>query len=315
MGLDQAIVGVLSRFRPRIVVTMYFVAQAVAIVGWWMLLVLAPDSRVWFFPEPLTGDALMSFWLADLGLLVGGSLLTAWLVHTHNPAATAAAWFLAGAFYYPSIYCLTVSLKLGGGELGVAAMFVSGGLTLAMATVVGPMHAEASGFRPSSGSLVWTGTKALLQIIIFWGTFLFVLPYTIVALQAELAISLFDFPGRFWVGLVLFIVLGSLGLWSALCTLMIGKGTPLPTDCASVLVVTGPYRYVRNPMALAGIGQGVGVGVMWGSWPVVLYALCGALIWHFCARPIEEVDLANRFGEAYEKYRASVCCWLPRRPR
>lgn len=312
MNLDQTIAGVLSRFRPRPVVTFYFVFQAISITGWWLLLVNVPESRSGFFPEPLIGEALMSFWLADLGLLVGGSLLSAWLVWVRNPAASTAAWFLAGAFYYPAIYCLTVSMKLGGGELGVAAMFAAGGLTLAMVTVVGPMHAQPAGFRTCQSSLTWTAIKAALQIIVFWGTFLFILPYTIVGLQEDLGIARLDWPGRFWMGLVLFVCLGCLGLWSAWCTLRIGRGTPLPTDCASVLVVVGPYRFVRNPMALAGIGQGIAVGLMWGSWPVVLYALAGALAWHFGARPVEELDLHHRFGEAYDQYRKSVRCWLPR---
>lgn len=314
MDIDRTIVGVLSRFTPRFVVTAYFTLQAIAVAAWWLLLITLPESRAWFFPESLAGAPLMSFWLADIGLIVGGSLLAAWLTWTRNPAASPAAWFLAGAYYYPAIYCLTVSLKLGGGELGVAAMFVGGGLTLAMATVVGPMSTSAAGFRPCSSSFAWTAIKAFLQIVVFWGTLLFVLPYSILALEQALGVPGFDFPLRVWVGGAVFAVLGSLGLCSAWGTLIVGRGTPLPTDCASVLVVTGPYRYVRNPMAIAGISQGVAVGVMLGSWLVVVYALCGGLVWHFGARPIEEADLIKRFGEPYERYRASVRCWVPRWP-
>jgi len=191
-------------------------------------------------------------------------------------------------------------------------MFIGGGLTLAMATVIGSGAAGPSGFRCCSGSIAWAGIKALLQIVVFWGTFLYVLPYTLAALQDALGIAYFDFPGRVALGVILFVPFGLLGLWSASMTLLLGKGTPLPTDCASVLVISGPYRYIRNPMALAGIGQGVLAGVMWGSWPIMLYALTGGLIWHFAVRPVEEVDLLHRFGEPYEAYRCEVRCWLPR---
>lgn len=306
------IAGVLSRFTPRAVVSGYLLLQAVAVAGWWALLVLMPGSRVWFFPEPLTGAALMSFWLADIGLLVGGSVLTSWLVWTRNPAASPAAWFLAGAWYYPAVYCLTVSLGIGGGELGVAAMFIGGGLTLSMATVVGQIGSRASGFRPCTSPMLWTGIKTFLQIVVFWGTFLFVLPYTILALESAVGLAGFDLPMRVWVGGVLFVLLAALGLSSAVATCVVGKGTPLPTDCASVLVVTGPYRYVRNPMAMAGIGQGVMVGVVLGSWLVIAYAVSGGLFWHVFVRPVEEIDLHHRFGEAYDRYRAQVRCWLPR---
>jgi protein-S-isoprenylcysteine O-methyltransferase Ste14 len=312
MDIDRTIVGVLSRFTARAVVSSYFLLQGLGVAAWWLLLLAVPESRAWFFPESLTGAPLMSFWLADIGLLCGGSLLASWLVWTHNPAASPAAWFLAGAWYYPAIYCMTVSLKLGGGELGVAAMFVGGGLTLAKATVVGQINGQACGFRPCSSSLVWTGIKTCLQIVVFWGTFFIVLPYTILALETAVGLSGFDFPWRVWVGGVLFAAFGAIGLSSAIGTLIVGRGTPLPTDCASVLVVSGPYRYVRNPMALAGIVQGVMMGVMLGSWLVMLYAVCGGVMWHVLVRPIEEADLLERFGESYAQYKAELRCWLPR---
>lgn len=215
MDIDRTIVGVLSRFTPKCVASSYLLLQGLAVAAWWVMLVTLPESRGWFFPESLTGAPLMSFWLADIGLLVGGSLLASWLVWTGNPAASPAAWFLSGAWYYPAIYCLTVSLKLGGGELGVAAMFVGGGLTLSMATVVGQVGAQASGFRPCSSTLVWTGIKTFLQIVVFWGTFLFVLPYTVQALDEVLGLPGFDFPLQVLFGAVLFVGFGSLGLWSA----------------------------------------------------------------------------------------------------
>jgi len=32
-------------------------------------------------------------------------------------------------------------------------------------------------------------------------------------------------------------------------------------------------------------------------------------------RPLEEVDLEERFGADYRRYRDSVRCWIPRVPR
>ncbi|MGB0766177.1 MAG: methyltransferase family protein [Phycisphaeraceae bacterium] len=288
--------------------------QAFGIAGWWVLLVLMPDARGLFFPEALAGDPLMSFWLADLVLLCGGSALVAWLTATNRPAAGAGAWFLGGAFYYPAVYCLVVSHRYGEGELGVAAMFAGGGMTLAMATVIGQRDTSA-GFRPCDGSLAWAAIKTALQIAVFWTTFLYVLPLAVVSLQERAGIGAFEFAGRWWVGFVVFLGFGLLGLSSAVWTLCIGRGTPLPTDCASRLVVVGPYRWVRNPMALAGIMQGVGVGLMWGSWLVVGYAVLGGVVWHVLVRPVEEADLLRRFGASYEAYRGGVRCWWPGRWR
>jgi protein-S-isoprenylcysteine O-methyltransferase Ste14 len=91
-----------------------------------------------------------------------------------------------------------------------------------------------------------------------------------------------------------------------------GRGTPLPSAMASDLVVRGPYRFVRNPMAVAGIVQGAAVGLMLSSWLVVVYAVCGSLVWNYAIRPHEERDLEQRFGEEFRRYRAAVRCWCPR---
>ena len=77
------------------------------------------------------------------------------------------------------------------------------------------------------------------------------------------------------------------------------------------MVVTGPYRYVRNPMAVAGLTQGVAVGLWLGSPAVVLYALAGGPLWNTFVRPWEEEDLVTRFGEPYRRYRERVRCWIP----
>ncbi len=91
----------------------------------------------------------------------------------------------------------------------------------------------------------------------------------------------------------------------------IGRGTPLPLDYAPNLVAKGAYSYVRNPMAISGIGQGLAVGLFLGSPLVLLYALMGAFIWQIIFRPLEETDLQNRFGEDYEDYCKNVRCWIP----
>ena len=75
-----------------------------------------------------------------------------------------------------------------------------------------------------------------------------------------------------------------------------GAGERLPAAMTNRLVIAGPYRFVRNPMALAGIVQGAAVGLMMSSWLVVAYALAGSLLWNYAVRPLEEADLETRFG-------------------
>ena len=80
------------------------------------------------------------------------------------------------------------------------------------------------------------------------------------------------------------------------------------------LVIAGPYRRVRNPMAVAGVAQGVAVGLLGTSWLVIVYALAGGVLWHLLVRPLEEQDLASRFGADYQRYRSTVRCWVPGAP-
>ncbi|MGE3171017.1 MAG: isoprenylcysteine carboxylmethyltransferase family protein [Planctomycetota bacterium] len=154
--------------------------------------------------------------------------------------------------------------------------------------------------------------KTALQTAAFWGLFLFVLPAGLVALGDRAGLPRWPLP---WCGGFLFAVAGGLGLWSGAVMAVRGRGTPLPMDTARELVRSGPYRWVRNPMALAGIAQGMGVALWTGSALVLAYALSGAVLWHTVARPGEERDLEQRFGDAYRRYRAAVPLWLPRRPR
>jgi protein-S-isoprenylcysteine O-methyltransferase Ste14 len=67
-------------------------------------------------------------------------------------------------------------------------------------------------------------------------------------------------------------------------------------------------------MAVAGGLQTASVGLIAGSWLVIVLATGGAVAWHTLIRPREEADLAARFGGPYERYRSAVRCWIPTLP-
>lgn len=160
----------------------------------------------------------------------------------------------------------------------------------------------------------WNVAKTLTQTVAFWTVFLFLIPAGFLELESALGLDGWRFtgPAGTWVGVALFCVGGALGLTSGLVMAVRGGGTPLPADCARELVVSGPYRYLRNPMAVAGLTQGFAVGLILGSPTVILYAVAGGPVWHVFVRPWEEADLEARFGEPYRRYRARVRCWWPR---
>ncbi len=166
--------------------------------------------------------------------------------------------------------------------------------------------------RPATTA--WNVAKTLVQTVIFWSMLLFFIPAMIYGLEGAMGLGTHRFGGPSWrvAGTVVFVLGGALGLTSGMIMAIRGRGTPLPLDCTRELVVAGPYRYVRNPMAIAGLSQGAAVGLYLGSASVLAYVLAGLLIWNFGVRPGEEADLEARFGEAYRAYRSRVRCWRVR---
>lgn len=91
-----------------------------------------------------------------------------------------------------------------------------------------------------------------------------------------------------------------------------GLGTPAPVMPPKRLVVTGFYRYGRNPMYVAVTALIAGHGILFGSVTVLEY---GALLWvgfFLFVVVYEEPVLGEQFGDEYRRYRANVRRWLPR---
>ena len=296
------------------IVSAYLAVQAFGTLAWWVLLFAIPSSIDWFQPKVWPDGALLSFWMADFVLIIAGSLLAAICVWRRASSAATLVWVVAAVTWYPTLVCIATSLQTGEAWIASAMMVCMAGLSLSMATIHGNTSQSPATIRVASMSPAVATALTLGQTVIFWGTFLWVLPMGIVELQLRLGWQVFQHPLQSPLSGGLFLVASSLGLWSGITMAIRGDGTPLPTATAPRLVIAGPYRYVRNPMALAGIVQGIAVGWFLGSLPVIAYALCGAVVWHVFVRPVEERDLQFRFGEDYHRYQKHVRLWIPTVP-
>ncbi len=107
------------------------------------------------------------------------------------------------------------------------------------------------------------------------------------------------------------IVLASLALaaWAALALKM--ADTPInPDEPARALVTAGPYRFSRNPIYLSAALIFLGVGFIADSlWlflaiPIVMFAMKKFAI------EAEEVQLTEKFGDAYREYSTAVRRWF-----
>lgn len=300
--------------RPAALARGYFALQAAGGAAWWVAVFTVPFVR-----EATLGDLDPVVVAAlDVPLFVVASALVVVL------PARAARW--AAGVATPWTLLVTVSLALYAtvttlAGWGVIIMIAAsaGSLCAWMLLALGRIPTEwllvgPFAFRraPSRRSPMVHIVTTVGQIVVFWGLFLVVFPLVIATLEQRWMLALLAPGGVKVAGIVLVVAASVVGLWSAASLTTKGDGTPLPSASTNRLVIAGPYLLLRNPMAVAGIAQGVGVGLILGSWMVVVYALAGSLVWNYAIRPHEEADLIATFGDDYVAYQRTVRCWVPR---
>ncbi|WP_234416593.1 isoprenylcysteine carboxylmethyltransferase family protein [Ruegeria sp. Alg231-54] len=90
-----------------------------------------------------------------------------------------------------------------------------------------------------------------------------------------------------------------------------GRGTPAPWGPPQRFVVSGPYRYVRNPMLSSVILMIMAEAVALSSPLLLLWAIVFFLLNTLYFKFIEEPGLERRFGGDYLRYKAKVSRWVP----
>jgi protein-S-isoprenylcysteine O-methyltransferase Ste14 len=100
-------------------------------------------------------------------------------------------------------------------------------------------------------------------------------------------------------------------IWCSNSFVTHGKGSPIPFTPTKRLVVTGLYRFVRNPLYIAGSLVLAGEALLFQSLGILIYCLVMFAIFNIHVF-MEEKLLADQFGETYEQYRKSVPRWIPR---
>lgn len=293
----------------------YFLVQGVAVSCWWLLLVWVPPARALFHTRRMSDQALLDFAWPDVPLVAVGSFLCAWALWRapRAPWTQRLVWLLLGATAYPSLYVTGATFASGGEGWAatLAMLFALSGTFLAAWTVRpdGPLFRVAP-----ERSTTYHIAHTMLQTSGFWLVTLCLGPWLFTHAERTLGIPPFDAPFQSWLPWVLFGIVGCINLYTGYTMSRWGQGTPLPLETARVLVVRGPYRYVRNPMAVTGLFLGLMVGWWLGSWLTMATVVLGGLAWNFFVRPIEERDLLQRFGEPYREYTKEVKCWIPRWP-
>jgi protein-S-isoprenylcysteine O-methyltransferase Ste14 len=107
--------------------------------------------------------------------------------------------------------------------------------------------------------------------------------------------------------LLLAIALGLI-VWTAVLMSRAGT-TPNPTRPTTALVISGPFRFTRNPMYLAWELIVVGVGLAANAPWVILMAVPAALLTRRLVIDKEERYLDTKFGAEYRDYKSRVRRW------
>jgi len=256
-----------------------YLLQAALISAWWVCLSWNQNFFDAFQFNEIPPTAFWSFFAPDIVLIASLSTIRSY----RNIAAI--EFIILGAFGYAALYCFNASLLTRTGLLPTGLMLMGLAYNIFLCF-------NQSLFRASnSKGVAINAIKTLIQIVCIWILALVVIPY--VLLESFDSISTPNLDVTLWLSVALFVGFSVLGLTSSFFMVRDGGGTPLPLDQTNELVVSGPYRFVRNPMAIAGIGQGLAIAAMFQSVPIVAYSVLGAVIWHLVVRPIEERDLPS----------------------
>ena len=81
---------------------------------------------------------------------------------------------------------------------------------------------------------------------------------------------------------------------------------PTPHLESKNLFISGPYRFMRNPMYVSAFLLQFGIGIIINILWVTVFAFAGLAIVHFLAVLPEEEYLKSKFGESYLNYMQNV---------
>jgi len=144
--------------------------------------------------------------------------------------------------------------------------------------------------------------RALLAFLALPGVVAYLVPLLLLPPGDELSIHL--------IGLLPFVLGTTLLLWCVRDFYVSGKGTLAPWAPPQNLVVTGLYRYSRNPMYIAVALILCGWALTFRSAGLAIYALVVVVAFHLRVVINEEPFLARTHGDQWVNYRATLPRWL-----
>lgn len=112
-----------------------------------------------------------------------------------------------------------------------------------------------------------------------------------------------------WPGLVLAAIAVGIAVWGR--RTMVAAGTNVrPTQPATTIVSSGPFRFSRNPLYCALTLLYLGLTVAFNTWWGIVVLVPLLLVMHFGVVLREERYLERKFGDTYRQYTRRVRRYL-----
>ena len=152
--------------------------------------------------------------------------------------------------------------------------------------------------------------RAVIYVSLFVGLVLVFLPSRVLSWAGIVPPASKGLPQV--IGMLSVVAGAGLALWCVVTFAADGRGTPAPFDPPRRLVISGPYRFVRNPMYS---GAGIvlaGAALFYGSLGLLAYLGLLFLSSHLFILFHEEPRLKRTFGQEYDEYCRKVRRWIPK---
>lgn len=153
----------------------------------------------------------------------------------------------------------------------------------------------------------WLALRALLFLILIPGTVAGYIPFRIVrttTAASSIGVSVASILSVCLITGGLFVLLRC--VWDFFAA---GRGTLAPVDPPRRLVVTGLYRFTRNPMYNGVLAMLVGEAWLFRSTTLLQYAAAMFVLFNLVVLIYEEPALESQFGESYRAYRRKIPRW------
>jgi protein-S-isoprenylcysteine O-methyltransferase Ste14 len=162
--------------------------------------------------------------------------------------------------------------------------------------------------------------RSIAGYVIGGPLFLLLVPYALykLSLVIGLNIKLTDNSDlRIIIAAIIFIIGMTFAIWSNITLHKIGKGGPLQGAGIEIspktqkLVITGPYKYTRNPMMFGACMYYYSLAIFYNSLSCILVVTGFMIIALTYLKLSEEKRLIEDFGKDYEDYRKKVSFFIP----